>query len=502
MPQCPCRSTKALLIWAATTLAILLFSHLFIFRHLHLSPLEDLHASYTTSLTHQEIRGRWAREFLEAVARLRETPPLPTLDHPQAQPEICIGLAAMANRHRDPVLEAVASILRGGMYSPSVTLPGQVELKQPPPPIQLLVQISGEKDDIGTTKVDALLGHAGVRVERHLENHPGEEGWSKHQRWTRHELYDYVALLEKCVATGARFVVVVEEDTWATPHFMHKLQAAIATARDMAKDGGHPGSWMLKLFVTNYWQGWSLYQPRHIGQLVATSLFFGASTLLPGLLLFSIGLKWWYGSSKWTLPLLPQQWQGKGSNNKCTPLVQQLTQATAPARHSFPGGSMGCFLWLWFLSGLFALMAGRTNLGWFGSSFYRRQGSGVFLGIQTAGTLGVVFPHSIAVEAVAFLKGVGEETAASLSGYDQGYEVDIALGKFRDRHNVTSLVMSPTLLQHTGLKTTSAHKTSLRTEFTEAFMYRHMKRAAVFDDVDYNELEKEALRLKKKRENP
>ena len=163
---------------------------------------------------------------------------------------------------------------------------------------------------------------------------------------------------------------------------------------------------------------------------------------------------------------------------------------------------MGCFLWLWFLGGLFALMAGRTNLGWFGSPFYRRQGSGVFPGIQIANTLGIAFPRTVAVKSVAFLKGVGEKSAASLIGYDQGYEVDIALGKFRDRHNVTSLVMSPTLLQHTGLKTTSAHKNSLRTKLTEAFMYRHMKRAAVFDDVDYNELEKEARRLKKKRENP
>ena len=96
-----------------------------------------------------------------------------------------------------------------------------------------------------------MIADAGIDVDFFWSpTHPFPDYSS---RWLMNEARDYGKAIEKCLAdSGADYVVIIEEDTFATKDFMDKLSDAVSTLQTK-----HEGEWTnLKLFVTDFWGNW------------------------------------------------------------------------------------------------------------------------------------------------------------------------------------------------------------------------------------------------------
>lgn len=132
-----------------------------------------------------------------------------------------------------------------------------------------------------------LMLHAGIDVDHFAspyrvgQTYVDGDGFEKTYRldatvnglrqWLVDETGDYRRALERCLLESPRssYVVVVEEDVFATRDLMDKLSAAVDFL-----EAEHEGEWSsLKLFVTDYWQNWER-TPADVALLVAGGVLF------------------------------------------------------------------------------------------------------------------------------------------------------------------------------------------------------------------------------------
>ena len=116
-----------------------------------------------------------------------------------------------------------------------------------------------------------MLKNAGVRVAPAFE--------CPHCPWTERGLLHYADALRSCLASGAESIAVLEEDAWATPNFVDKLQSAMDSCRRLAQTGLHQSAradlWVLRLFLPAN-SGWE-NTLASVAELVACAIGLGAA---------------------------------------------------------------------------------------------------------------------------------------------------------------------------------------------------------------------------------
>ncbi len=372
-------------------------------------------------------------------------------------PTFCIAVVASEARLSQPqhyLLQTVASLIDlGGVGKDRRTSSFFVSMA------------IGDADDRASTPLDEpqsdveIILTAGVELNlfTRTETKVGTETNAREKRggwaWHRNEIDDYISALEKCMSDSrASHFAVIEEDVFSTVNFIDKLEAAVIEL----DSGGHKWS-MLKLFVTDFWEGFES-KPYDI-----FLLFLGASLVgLAALLTF------------------------KGITSRTLGFVY------------------------FFVLGLASMyFVGKQGLGL--SSMARH---GVYQHDMGASTLGIAYPRSVVPHVISFLKTKNTENG---HGRSHRYALDQILNEFnhqnkdgvgfgvrgsakhggstaahQEKHGGQYIIV-PSLLQHTGFISSSSDKEKARrkkADLSEAHILKNiMKFAADFEDVTIEWLE-------------
>lgn len=304
----------------------------------------------------------------------------------------------------------------------------------------------------------------------------GTDGSQKGQRqWFSDENNDYRNAMERCLKeSSAPYVVIIEDDVFATKNFMGKMIEAIAF---LEKE--HERQWSsLKLFVTDYWQNWEL-ETSDVATLIFGGIFFA---IVCELTLIKLGRKrkgeeeegsWKKRNSSYSLRAQREiQWEGierphwerKRSVLACNMRWRRVVWSKWFVRTYFV--SLG-------VATMYAVSKQALNL----SQVSKR---GIYANDLGASTLGIVFPRNVAEMVVLYLEK------------DTKQPVDVLLLKFNEEvveGEKKQFVIVPSLLQHTGIFSSSARKAQVKDTMSEGVFYKdHMKLSSKFDDLNAEEL--------------
>jgi len=244
------------------------------------------------------------------------------------------------------------------------------------------------------------------------------------------ETMDYVSSLRIGEATGSRFVVILEEDTWGTRDFITKLNRSVASVQSLVdgvprlNNSTGPQLWMLKLFVSDYWSGWG-FDPRHLMELGACG---------------AIGALLGWSSAMCAISLAPAR------RRRWASLMATLVAT---------------------LSTMLSYIVGRQNLGF----DLLNRGSGVMEHEFEAGSLGLVLPREAAASAGASLKLYAQA--------EPQVPVDLLLGEWRRKVGVRQYIVLPCLVQHNGVRTSLSWKQDSSKNID--YNLRHTKVASRFE---------------------
>ena len=298
-----------------------------------------------------------------------------------------------------------------------------------------------------------------------------EEYLDPQSKWFVNEAHDYAKAIERCLAdSNAGYVVIIEEDVFATKDFMDKLGEAV---RFLQKK--HAGKWTnLKLFVTDYWQNWERQTSDYITLAIGGVLF----AVICELLLMA-GKKRNFIFVRWLMGLDPA---AKKQHSSRAALGVELELERGMRRPSVDEGACSCRWRIWFLRCYFASLGvvamyvvskQALNL----SEVSRR---GIYANAIGASSLGIAFPRNVAEEIIPFLRS------------NTKLPVDVMLLRFNDHSEFSDrrqYIIVPSLVQHTGMFSSSESKARFKESINEEIFYRdHMKLASKFDDLTADEL--------------
>lgn len=319
-------------------------------------------------------------------------------------------------------------------------------------------------------------------------------------QWFSDEVDDYRHALDRCLSESptAPYVLIVEEDVFATRDLMGKLTSAVEFL-----ELKHEGEWSsLKLFVTDYWQNWER-KPADVALLVVGGVLLAC--------LCELSLKAFY------LAVLVRRWPAteggdesrlppsKGVHSTTVSRFQQGVHVEAE-RDVVVVDSDGCerkrrrksgFLSFRNLCGerisarrKWVLRAHLFSLGVAILLAVSKQAlhlsrvsrRGIYADDMGSHTLGMVFPRHVAAEIVSFL----EKT-------DRPLPIDVLLLKFNEgvvEEGKGQFIIVPSLLQHTGMVSSSTAKVKFQQSVGDLDFYRNdMKFASKFDDLSAEKLE-------------
>lgn len=248
------------------------------------------------------------------------------------------------------------------------------------------------------------------------------------------EALDYARALETCARdTPAKVVAVLEDDALSARNLGDGIMRAAQQASDIARK---PNGWVLKLFRTGHFDGWSR-TTQHATELVVSS----AVSAVFFLLVFAV----------------PQQAAARAESGSKLGAGEELCSALA--RLVAVGAATA--------AALYAL--GRANtLGQFGAAPL----AGVRATAGEGGTVGVAYPREVAIDFAQHLR-------------EHPREADLELIRYV-RHSPMSLVNAvvwPNLVEHLGLRTSIHHKARARRN-ADVTWFPHFKRSELFYETE------------------
>ena len=181
------------------------------------------------------------------------------------EPEMCIGIATISRPTHQYIRAAIGSLLQG------LTQQERDEISL----IVFIAQTDPQEHPIyGEAWVEALsdqvLSYDVPNEElEHLKN------LERGKNYREKGAYDYAYVLDKCVATGAPWVTVIEDDTIAVAGW---YQRAIAAAKKVDTDLSRDRDWLyLRLFYTEEFLGrnsedWLYYLVNSCGAILLTAI--------------------------------------------------------------------------------------------------------------------------------------------------------------------------------------------------------------------------------------
>ncbi|KAL8963899.1 MAG: hypothetical protein Q9183_004864 [Haloplaca sp. 2 TL-2023] len=209
--------------------------------------------------------------------------------------------------------------------------------------------------------------------------------------WRNKSMYDYGYLLEKCHDTGAAWIAMIEDDVLARDGWYTRSCQAL---QDLAKTSASERWVYLRMFYTEGLLGWNSEEwPRYFGWSFATFL-----------VLFAILV-----GARARYPRLQRQ-------------VSNLNAVTACAV------ILPSFIILYF-------MAGRGTMQPFSKGVHRMDRFGCC-------SQGFIFPRAIVPELI-------ERTKKAMN---EDYYIDMLLERWADAEALERYVLTPSLLQHVGDK--------------------------------------------------
>ena len=188
------------------------------------------------SLTRQER----ANQFIDSVFPLSNASSL-------KPPKLCIGIASVARPGEQYIRSTVGSLLEG--------LDGQQRKE-----IHLTILIahteSRDHPIHGEEWLKAVANKVllyGVSEEQFKQL----QTWEMEKDYEKKAIFDYTYLLDNCLATGASWIAMIEDDTLAMAGWYPKAMNAVDAA-DAQHQRGEAADWLyLRLFYTEGFFGWN-----------------------------------------------------------------------------------------------------------------------------------------------------------------------------------------------------------------------------------------------------
>jgi hypothetical protein len=166
-------------------------------------------------------------------------------------PTFCVGVIATdARLNTHYLLQTVGSLSELGGVDTSDPRVARFFVSMrvsEPPSSPSLKPSSNDPLDLSHPDLSALIS-AGVEVLPH------SHAAGKASQWLKNQVDDYVLAMRTCVPEEgeplADYVVLMEEDVWATKDFLAKVSDAVSKLEQKT-----PRSAVLKLFATSFWSG-------------------------------------------------------------------------------------------------------------------------------------------------------------------------------------------------------------------------------------------------------
>ena len=302
-----------------------------------------------------------------------------SLHLPQTNPSICLGLATIARSGEQYVRNTVGSLLEGLSEDQRNDIHLVVFFAQTDPqkhPIYYEPWLKNVANEI----VEYNVSETDMTRLRSFED--------EHQPWNK-SMYDYEYLLKGCLGTGAKWIMLVEDDVLARAGWYTQATAALKDIETQMA----PSEWLyLRLFYTEKLFGWNGEEwPRYFGWSFLTFLVTA-------------------------MPLI-------GARSCSRRLRKQVSNLTIALTCCF---YLPATILLYF-------MAGRVSMQPHSSGLQRMEDFGCC-------SQGLIFPREIMPRAM--------ETVRNAT--NQRYYVDMTLERWGNAQHLARFALVPPLLQHVG----------------------------------------------------
>lgn len=341
---------------------------------------------------------------------------------------------------------------------------------------------SGEFENTEPLHADIkMMMDAGVDVDYFRPPGKGLGGGDGSQRgqkkWFSDETNDYRHAMERCLReSSASYVVIIEEDVFATKNFVGKLTKAVEFLEEK-----HRGEWSsLKLFVTDFWQNWERQTTDVVMLIVGGILFAAICELLMKLGKTFVLVMW--------LSAVDEEESLKRSSKDGSVIQIDIERGSRGPHWGRRSSGLVCdacrrIMWRkWFLRMYFVSLGVGTMYAVSKQALNLSQVSkrGIYANGFGSHTLGIVFPREVAKDIVPYLKRESKEP------------IDVLLLRFNQEvveGGKKQFIIVPSLLQHTGMFSSSTRKVRFKETMTEDAFYRNkMKLASKFEDCSAEEL--------------
>ena len=296
-------------------------------------------------------------------------------------PSLCVGVATIARPHEQYVRGTIGSLLDGltGTERAEIVLIIFIAHTDPSShPIYHEPWLKAVSDEVLTYNVSSTdLNHLHIFEDDH---HPRNKS-----------MYDYGYLLSKCLATGSKWIAIIEDDNIARAGWYKQARMSVQQVESRVRRG----SWLyLRMFYTEALLGWNGEEwPQYLGW--SFLLFLCLLSMLAGLRIRS--------------PFFRRHLSNLD--------IAVLCCCCLPASIA-----------LYFMAGRFSMQGPRP-----GVKLMSRFG---------CCSQGFIFPSDI-------VPNVIERTKRALQ---EDYYIDMLLERYADAENLARFATFPSLLQHIGIR--------------------------------------------------
>ena len=190
---------------------------------------------YTTQRTKE------ADAFIAAAAHVSPR-------HEGVTPLLCIGIATVARRTEQYVRATVGSVLEGlsEKERKSIFLNILIGHTQP------------SEHPIYSEKWVETLPDRVLYYQQDTEDYTLLQEWEQTEQYRNKTIYDYTYLMKNCYETGAKYVVMLEDDTLAMRDWYPRAVLSIDLVEDAMKASSPEQKWLyLRLFYMDELLGWN-----------------------------------------------------------------------------------------------------------------------------------------------------------------------------------------------------------------------------------------------------